>query len=184
MKSMHRVVTIVLLITVWTAVSALAQEMPVGPPEEMKQLAWLEGDWDVVMEFKEGDTVEVWTKSEGTCHYQYILGGGAMQMEYKSEYMQMPFEGLGIECFDRETGHWQTVWLDNMGCRVSVMTGRRGDGKSVYTGQDIWQGQKYMSRMSTFDETETSFNWTMEMSTDGGKTWVPNGRATYTKKTK
>jgi len=184
MYSLRQIIPAVLLTSLLTAMTAVAQEMPAGPPEEMKKLAFLEGEWDAAMEWKMSDTVETWTKSAGVCRYHYILNGAVMQMEFTSLDTLMPFVGLSLECFDRETGQWQTIWIDNLGSRMTLLTGIRGDGKAVFTGQDRWQGQTFLSRTSTFDETDTSFNWTVEMSTDGGKTWITNGKATYTKKMK
>ena len=184
MNALKRIVTAALLVCLLVGTNVAAQEMPSGPPEEMKKLASLEGEWDVVMEFNEGDTVETWVKSEGSCRYSYILGGAAMQMEFTSEYMQMPFHGLGVECFDRETGQWQMTWLDNMGARFTLYNGVHSDDRSVFTAEDIWQGQKYLSRISTIKESDTSFRWSMEMSMDGGKTWTESGKAVYTKNPK
>lgn len=182
MKQSILAVALLTLVGLVAAATVSAQDMPSGPPEEMKKLAFLVGEWDVDMEMNMGDTVENWVKSPGTCTYRYLLDGSAMEMSFKSEYMGMPFIGLGTECFDRETGQWQMSWIDNMAGRLILYTGVHGDGKAVFTGADLWQGQKYLARISTFDETEVSFKWTMEMSKDGGKTWALSGKATYTKK--
>lgn len=159
-----------------------AQEMPTGPPEEMKQLAWLVGEWDVDMDMNMGDTVESWVNSKGTCTYQYVLGGYALSFRYESEFMGNPFIGLGTECYDRETGNWQMSWIDNMAGRMNLYTGALGDNKAVFTGTDVWQGQEYLARLTTYDETDAKFMWMVEMSTDGGKSWAITGKATYTKK--
>lgn len=182
MKQLVLTVALLALVGFGAAATVSAQEMPSGPPEEMKKLAFLVGEWDVDMDMNMGDTVENWVKSKGTCTYRYRLDGAALEMLFKSEYMGMPFTGLGTECYDRETGQWQTTWIDGMAGHITLYTGSRGEGKSTFTGSEHWQGQKYLSRISTFDETESSFNWTMEMSMDDGKTWVLSGKATYTKK--
>jgi len=179
---MKNTCTTALALCLLTAAVATAQDMPSGPPEEMKKLAFYEGDWDIAMEWKMSDTEDVWTKSAATAHYEYVLDGAAMRMDFTSLDTLMPFTGLGLECYDRELGQWQYMWVDNLGSRIVLFTGVLGDGKAVYTGEDRWQGMTFLSRMSIFDVTDTGFKWTMEMSVDGGKTWQPSGRATYTKK--
>jgi hypothetical protein len=159
-----------------------AEDMPTGPPKEMKQLAFLVGEWDVDMDMNMGDTVENWVNSKGTCTYEYILDGAALGFRYESEFMGSPFIGEGIECYDRESKEWQMSWIDNMAGRLNLYTGELGENGAVFTTIDKWQGQEYLARLSTYDETETTFMWKMEMSMDGGKTWAVGGKATYTKK--
>jgi len=43
-------------------------------------------------------------------------------------------------------------------------------------------GQKWLSRITTFNEKPESFDWKMESSMDAGKTWMTVGTATYTKR--
>ncbi|MFH2050780.1 MAG: DUF1579 family protein [bacterium] len=154
---------------------------PMGAPVEMKALAFLVGDWDAEMEWLM-DTTQGWVKSTGTCTYSYILDSAAMKMDFKSEFMGMPFTGLAIETYDRESKVWQSTWIDNMGARTTIMTGTRGNNGSLFEGKELYQGKESHMRMFTSNETETSFDWKMEQSMDGGKTWMESGRAKYTKK--
>ena len=155
---------------------SMAQEEtpPMGPPEEMKNLEFLVGDWEAEMEFLM-DTTQGWVKSTGTCTYSYILDGAALKMG-------MPFKGLSFETYDRENKQWQSVWVDNMGARTTMMTGVRENNGSVFENKDKYKGVVMMNRMTTSNETKTSFDWLMESSMDDGKTWFENGRAKYTKK--
>lgn len=160
---------------------AEAEMPPMGAPEEMKHLAFLVGDWKVASKWRMDYKSEEWTESEATCNYAYILDGCAMQFTYKGDIQGMPFMGMGVQTYDRETKKWQTTWLDNMAARSTLYTGDRKEGTTVFYGDDIYAGMKMMSRMTTWDETETSFKWKMEQSMDGGKTWMVGGEATYTK---
>ena len=96
--------------------------------------------------------------------------------------MDMPFNGVLIQSFDREKNEWQEMWVDNMGARMALYTGTREGDRMVVSTEDVWQGQTFHSRMTTFNETPTSFDWTMEISFDGGQNWGLVGEATYTKR--
>lgn len=157
------------------------QMPPMGPPTEMQQLSDLVGDWDVDMKMGMNPDTTTWEHSTGTCAYSYILDGAAMQMDYQGTAMGMPFLGIGLQCYDRETGMWQMTWTDNMSARISMYTGKMENGKTVITGEDLYNGEKFLTRITTFNQTKNSFDWKMEYSTDGGKTFLPSAYAKYTK---
>lgn len=154
---------------------------PTGAPEEMQHLKFLVGEWKVAGKYRMDMTKDEWTDSEATCRYAYILDGCALQITYNSEMMGMPYTGMGVQTYDRETKKWQVTWLDNMSARMSLYTGDRNDRTTVFTGEDMYGGEKFLSRMTTWDETDNSFKWKMEHSMDGGKNWLIGMEATYTK---
>lgn len=160
------------------------QEMPpMGPPDEMKELAHLEGTWDVVMSSKWNPEDTVWVVDTAEAIFKYVCNGAVMMEEFTAQMMGMPFSGLMLQCFDRETGMWQTVWTDDMGARISFYEGKKtDDGKCVVQGKDMYQGQAMTTRITTYDETETSFKWMIETSMDEGKTFFKASEATYTKR--
>jgi hypothetical protein len=169
------------------AAMAIAQDEPegemppMGPPEQMKEIAFLDGAWDVEMEWVDEKDPTKWIKETAVCTYSDILGGCAKQMSFVGDMMGMPFQGLMIQSYDREKGEWQSAWIDNFEAKVTLFTGQREGDKITLSGESIWKGQKYLSRMSSFNHTEESFDWTMESSFDGGKTWILSGKAKYTK---
>ena len=158
-------------------------DMPMGAPEQMKELAYLEGDWQVDMQWQNMEDPSKWDEVRATCTYKYVLDGCAMECEFLSkDMMGLPFEGYQLMTFDRDRNKWQTIWLDTMGGKISFYTGERKDGKITMAGEEMWQGQEYLSRMTVFNETPTRFEWLMDNSYDGGKTWQTMGKAVYTKK--
>ncbi len=159
--------------------SLFAQMGPMGPPEELKKCEILLGEWEVDMTFYM-DTVEM--KSKGTAEYTKTLGGAAIKMDYHSTMMNMPFEGLMLMTYDRETEQWQSVWIDNMAARISFYTGTVDEDKSVMEGEDRYDGKVMLARITTFNHTPDSFDWKYESSADSGETWFTSGIATYTKK--
>ncbi len=159
------------------------QMPPMGPPEEMKKCAALVGNWNAAMQMRMGPDAP-WEEFPGTSRYELALDGGALMMHHEATFagMPMPFHGLGIQTWDRETKQWQMVWIDNMACRTTLYTGpAEKDGKTVVTGEEMWNGMKMISRITTYNEKPDSFDWLMETSMDGGQTWFESGKATYTR---
>jgi hypothetical protein len=181
----HKLYALIGLLIIVMAASVAAQESaeqpPMGPPPEMQQLEPLVGVWDVQMKMGMNPDTTTWESSTGACTYAYILDGAALEMDYQGTAMGMPYSGLGLQTFDRETGKWQVTWTDNMGARTSIYTGTMENGKTVVTGEDLYNGETYITRISTFNHTKNSFTWTMDFSMDGGKTFQPSAVATYTR---
>lgn len=155
-----------------------------GPPQQIKDLSWLVGTWDCDMQFKMSEGQEEWMPSKGVGVYKYVAGGAAIQSTYTSDGTGgMKFEGIGLETYNRETGKWQTIWVDNMGAYITYYEGDKSDdGRTVMFGDEKFGGQSFKSRVTTYDETPTSFQWQMDSSMDGGETWWTSGKATYTKR--
>ncbi|PWB72175.1 hypothetical protein C3F09_06955 [candidate division GN15 bacterium] len=163
---------------------AVPQGMPpMGPPEEMKQLANLVGVWDYVMMMRMDPASEKMEKTTGIMTNAYILDGAAMSLQYEGDTINgMKYKGLGIETYDREMKCWQMTWTDNMSGRTSMYTGRREGDKTTMEGEDMMGGQKMLTRITTFNEKPTTFDSKMESSMDGGKTWAVMFTAAYTKR--
>jgi hypothetical protein len=155
---------------------------PMGAPEQMKMLADMIGTWDVVQNWKMDPSDTTWQTSKGVSTYKNVLDGCAMEFTFDSEMLGMPFHGLGLIAYNRETGKWQTTWIDNMSAAIGYYTGDFKDGKFVVSGEDKWNGQTFLSRMTTYNITPNKFDWMYEMSMDGGKTWYQTVKAVYTKK--
>jgi hypothetical protein len=158
------------------------QDMEVGAPEQMEDLAYLVGTWDVHMSWQDMEDTSKWEPSDAVCTYNYILDGCAIESDFTSDMMGKPFSGYMLLSYDRYNEQWQSLWIDTMGGKMSFYTGNMIDGKMVLTGEETWQGQKYLSRTVIYNETPTSFDWTMDNSYDGGETWQTVGKATYTKR--
>jgi len=147
----------------------------------MKEVEALNGEYEVRFSFKMDPASEEWTETEATAVVSMVAGGGAQQLLFEGHMMGMPFSGMGLTSYDRETRKWQMTWVDSMGARISMYTGDFKDGKMLVTGKDLGQGMTYHSRLTTYNMTEKGFDWKYEMSTDGTN-YVEGAKATYTKK--
>jgi hypothetical protein len=154
---------------------------PMGPPEEIKALGFMVGDWKSHMKFRMTQESEEWMETTTDVACSWIAGGAALRAEYTGEMMGEPFNGVAITAYDRELGQYQDIWVDNMAARVSMYHGQMKGDKYVSEGEDIWMGQKMLSRMTISDMTDTSYTWTMEHSFDNGETWQVMGMSTNMK---
>jgi hypothetical protein len=157
------------------------QMPPMGPPEEVKKLAFLEGEWAVAVKHRmapEGP----WEESSATVTVQPILGGAAYQSSFDATMMGMPFEGIGIDSYNRELGQYESYWIDSMGAKSSMMTGNFEGEKLVMQGEDMMMGQKMWNRATSIKKSADEVHWSMETSTDGGETWYESMQMVYTRK--
>lgn len=180
-----------LICAVFLASPAMAQDSkeagssampPMGQPLEMKSLAHLVGDWDVAMKMKMSTADTAWTEFKGISRCTSILDGCAYQTDFEADMGGMKMKGLDIMTFDRETSKWQVIWIDNMAARISIYEGFRSHDTTIVMGKDLYMGKEYISRILTYNETPQSYDWLMESSLDGGKTFIPMGMAKYTKR--
>lgn len=160
-----------------------AEMPPMGPPEEMKIVEAMNGEYDVKFFYKMDPTSEEWVETAATATLSSVVAGGAQKMEFEGNMMGMPFQGVGLTSYDRYTQQWQMTWVDSMGARISMYTGSFDDGKMVVTGEDMGpDGATYKARLTTYNITDDGYDWLYELSMDGGATYIKGAKATYTRK--
>jgi hypothetical protein len=168
-------------------VSAQGQEKeamgmpPMGPPEEMKALAFMEGEWDVEVKWRMDPEAE-WTTETATASNKSILSGAVHQSHWKGTMMGMPFEGLEIKTYDREEKRYESIWVDNMGARTSHMSGQLEGDKMVMEGEDLHEGAPYKMRMTMEKRSNDELFYIAETSYDGGETWGKTMEMVYKRK--
>jgi hypothetical protein len=160
------------------------QAPPMGPPEEIKQFDVMVGVWDAVGHYKWDPSDTVWTPFRGVARYDWVAGGAALYSGYRQNTMGMEMHGVSLMGYDRELKKYYTTWLDNLSGRVSIYYGDFDGETMIYTGDEIWNGMKYLSRIKIYSPPDMidRFEWEMLSSFDGGQTWVSTMTATYTKR--
>ncbi len=155
---------------------------PMGAPEEMKQIAAMAGDYDVVFSYKMDPMADEWTETTATATFTNVLDGAAQQMTFDGEMLGMPFAGIGMVTYDRETKQFQNMWVDSMSARISVYTGNFTDETTmVVEGEDRGMGMTFQSRLTSYNMTDEGWDWKYEMSLDGTN-YMETAKATYRKK--
>lgn len=159
------------------------QEMPpVGPPAELGEVAFMLGTWKTdAFQFRQ-TADQPWQTSTATMKIERILGGAAHRSHLSSTVMGTELEGDATLTFNRETGKWQSVWVDGMSAYQVMTEGSFQDDALVLEGADRYQGESYELRDTTRKISDRELEWTMEMSTDGGVTWFTSMQATYRKR--
>lgn len=157
-----------------------AEMPPMGPPAEMQQLESMNGEYAVSFFYKMDPASEEWVETKATAVLSTVAGGSAQQLLFEGDMMGMPFSGMALTSYDRATQKWQSTWVDSMAARITMYTGDLKDGKLVMTGEDLGpDGTAYSARLTTYNMTDEGYDWTYEMSLDGGATFVEGAKATY-----
>lgn len=72
--------------------------------------------------------------SRGEVHNELILGGRALQTQYKGELMGEAFVGLGFDGYDMDKGHHFSIWMDTTNTGATYDSGDcNHDGMDVVT---------------------------------------------------
>ena len=92
------------LSTVLAQEDAMNSELP-PPPEEMQQLDWFIGEWEVISRFlnDEGE----WVEEHLTTEHTYILGGHVIFEHFGGPVFQMPFEAWSLCKYNPNTKKWE-----------------------------------------------------------------------------
>lgn len=153
-----------------------------GAPPEMKQVDFMIGIWDVDMQYRMTPDAE-WMSATATNTSDLILDGCVLESELEADMGGMPMTGINMTTYNRGLKMWQSMWTDNFGNGISLYTGGFADGKMIFAGEDVMpDGRKLMSRVTSYNITDTTYDWTMENSMDDGQTWYTSMKATYTKR--
>lgn len=103
-----------------------------GPGPEHKFLEQLVGNWNTESTFWM-DPSQPPATALGKATSKLIMGGRFLQSELSGDFMGMPFQGLGIDGYDRVQEKFVSVWMDNMGTMIMQMYGSLDRSGKVLT---------------------------------------------------
>jgi hypothetical protein len=150
-------------------------------PRLLKKIAFLLGDWNVVLEAKPDPDGE-WVKSAAASRFEIVLEGAAIRQTIDGYMAGRRFLGLGYFCYSRMTGKWQHSWIDNLASLISIYEGDFIDGAWVLIGTEKGpQNSSFLVRLTWKSIGENSFDWLLETSADG-QTWYPTMKMAYSRK--
>jgi hypothetical protein len=142
------------------------------PGDVHKRMAAMEGRWTAhVKEWMAPNAPA--TESDGTAEFKMVLGGRYLHQSFHGTMMGQPYEGMGLSGYDNAKKTTQSVWVDNAGTGIMMMTGNwDADGKSLAESgsmDDPMTGKKVQmkSEMHMADADHSSY--TMWMSGPDGK---------------
>jgi hypothetical protein len=152
-----------------TTATASAKPPTCEAPEH-RQLDFWVGEWDVTNEGKKAGVNRI-TKEEAGCliHEQWTGEGGST--------------GQSMNFYDRSTGKWHQVWIDNTG-GVLNLSGKYADRRLHYTGEIRRRdGKRVMHELTFFDNRDGTLRQLWRSSEDGGRTWKTLFDGSYRKQT-
>lgn len=148
------------------------------PGEEHARMNHLVGTWKATIKMYAGPGEP--TVSTASATFQWAIGGRYMIGRYTGEFSGMPFEGMGIDGYDRAKKEYFSIWIDNMGTGVMHLTGQAEPGRNVIvyqgTSYDPMQGKEINVREELVTESDTRYSFTMYGDVEG-----PGGTMTQTK---
>lgn len=109
-----------------------AWEKAAAPGEPHKQLATMQGKWNVKQ------TMWMDPKSEpmvqtGSANNTLTLGGRHLRQDYRGEWMGKPFDGVGYTGYDNVTGKYYSTWMDSGSTGLFVARGDYDPATKTYT---------------------------------------------------
>jgi Protein of unknown function (DUF1579) len=118
---------------------ALATSVPASPPvapslteQSAKQILAMEaGIWDADISFPSAEPGKPATSAKGVQVNR--LRSGGMWIINEFSIAGMPYEGTGVWGFDRTTGRFSGIWVDNNDQQIRMDDGRWDDATQTMT---------------------------------------------------
>lgn len=156
-----------------------------GPPKpgpEHARLAQEVGTWDADVKYWM-DPAKPPAVSRGSEVNTMILGGFYLQSEFKSSFMDQPFEGRGLMGFDPHKKKYTMAWTDNMDPAMAVSEGSAdAEGKTftfTSTRRDMGGKPRKWKEVTAYQDADHK---TFTMYMGKGKAWAKVMEIAYTRK--
>lgn len=123
-----------------------------------------------------------WYEFDGVMRCWSALDGGANIDEVA--FPSQGFAGLTVRLYDKERDEWSIFWANSRNGQLSLppVVGRfGGDGRGVFTCEEVYEGTPITTRYMWLDITATTARWEQAFSVDGGETWETNWIAEFTR---
>jgi hypothetical protein len=144
----------------------------VSPDNEKLQMNFMLGKWDL---FTNGSLI-------GNSVVDTILNSHVIEENF-TELPPEPFLGKSWITFNEYAQHWEMTQVDNQG-NHSFFTGGFKDNKIIFERNfKNRKGEDRIQRLTYYNISNTTFDWTFDTSADDGKTWTVYYNVHYAKKT-
>ena len=160
------------------AVDAAKQEMMARfkdystPNENHRVLDAVVGDWTYTSKHWMASDASV-QESTGTAQAKWILDGHFVQQDVQGDMMGQPFTGVSLIGFDNIGKEYQSVWYNNMGTGMMVVSGKYdAAAKTITQGGNFYcpltDGQRSTRWVTKFIDANT-YAFEMWMVDEAGK---------------
>ncbi len=153
--------TMALPLLVAPPLAAQGDAQPTCEGPEHRQFEFWVGDWEVTAQGGKGGVA-------GTNLITQTLDGCVLHEHWKGS---QGGTGESFNFFDRQTGMWHQLWVDNRG-RPLRFAGQYDDGKLAMEGESqAPDGSVIHHKLTFFNNAEGTVRQLWEQSRDGGTTW-------------
>jgi hypothetical protein len=152
-------------------------EMPKVGPEQKRLAALASGTWRGEEKLFPSDWDPNGGAAVGTWVVQSSLDGFALLVDYTEERDgKVVYRGHGIHGWDAQENSFLTYWFDNIGIMPKQAIRAQLEGnRYTYQSDDGPQGWTKM----TYEWKTDAFEFRIDKSKDGGKTWSPMHEGRY-----
>ena len=159
-----------------------------GPAEQLSQLGFLLGKWDIAIDIPKNEH-QPEQHLKATAHITELFDGVAFQETLTIEIEDKVMSMLTVFAYDRQKDVFRVTRLDSSMGNLDVMEGEfNEDGKLVITNKNngtaiknYETGTTMFSRLTLNKLSESKFEIAWEMSKDEGETWTTIGEMIYTR---
>jgi hypothetical protein len=110
-----------------------------------------------------------------------VLFDGAVSVD-EMWFPEQQHYGMSLRIFNPADRQWSVYWVDGRRGRLEPpVRGSWQDGECWFTGREHLAGKPIDVSYSWFDVTSAAAKWEQCFSVDGGQTWQPNWRMTWTR---
>jgi hypothetical protein len=123
-----------------------------------------------------------WVDYDGTSVVRKVWNGAANLGELEVDGQSGHIEGLSLRLYNPESRQWNISWANRSDGLLGLpMTGEFKDGRGEFFNRELFNGQAIFVRFIFSDMKPTTFRFEQAFSSDGGKIWETNWKATFTK---
>jgi hypothetical protein len=146
---------------------------------------FLQGKWKVhnrKLKFRLSNSDE-WTEFDAELHMRKTLNGFGNVENFYTKNNDVPYEGMAIRLFNKETKLWKIYWVDSNGMAMDEkpVTGSFENGLGKFYANDVFN-EKDILVLYQWDATNPEHpKWAQAFSTDNGKTWEWNWKMELSK---
>jgi hypothetical protein len=144
------------------------------PGPEHEAMAAAAGEWEGTMKMKMAADQPEWLTSEFTASIQPMFDGRYMEETFHGSMMGMPFEGRSFSGYDRASGEYFSIWMDNMNTAPGVIRGKmKDDGSIVMKGRmhDVAVGHEIGVKGIVKHHDADSYSFSMYFEGANGDWW-------------
>ena len=143
------------------------QLAPIAPPETL-DMAFLVGEWKCDIKINQGDGTYKDIKGKWTGQY---ASDGRSIIDIWDE--GMPTQGVNVRTFNPYTKKWNFTWTQANDDQWSSLIGYREGDKMIFeTLYFFVNGQEVKNKITFYNITDTHFDYFIDASYNGGKSWL------------